>query len=77
MRLTYEPLEAPAAAPAPQGVALLGIEIVRAVGAWPVARHVFDLLEDSGLHVEVDPLGNVQAYAVGYGDDGSEMLTVL
>lgn len=65
------------ALPGPQGVRLLGIEATRRA-QWPSLRHVFDLGEDAGLHVEVDPLGDVRAFAVGYDAYAcEEMLTAL
>lgn len=77
MRLTYE---LPAADPPrgrPHAVALIGIEVVRELGRWPVLRHVFDVHPDAGLHLELDPLGNTEAYAVAYGADGREALVAL
>lgn len=53
------------ALPTPEGVRLLGIEGVERP-RWPALRHVFDLGEEAGLHVEVGPDGDVVAFAVGY-----------
>lgn len=65
------------ALPGPEGVRLLGIEPTQRA-AWPSLRHVFDLGEmDAGLHVEIGPYGDPLAFAVGYGFDGDETLTVL
>lgn len=72
--LAYEPiLEGPPA----HGVRLLGIEATRRTGSWPTMRHVFDLDMDAGLHVEVDTLGGVNVYAVGFDHYGDELLTPL
>ena len=72
--LAYEPiLEGPAV----DGVRLLGIEATRRTGSWPTMRHVFDLDWDAGLHVEVDPLGGVNIYAIGFDSFGDELLTPL
>ena len=54
----YEPLD--------NQTQLLGMEWVRSSGAWPQLRHVFDVDQDAGLVVDVDPLGEAQAYGVGY-----------
>lgn len=75
MLLAYEPTGELAEA-SPAGVRLLGIDVPRRLG-FPSLRHVFDLGEDAGLHVEVDPLGDVRAFAVGYDFAGDELLTVL
>lgn len=64
MLLAIEP-EGELAAPSPAGVRLLGIEATRRK-RYPGLRHVFDLGEDAGLHVEVDLLGDVRAFAVSY-----------
>lgn len=65
------------AAPSPVGVRLLGIEAMRRP-RWPALRHVFDLGDDAGLHVEVDLHGDVRAFAVGYDmRTCDEMLTAL
>jgi hypothetical protein len=64
------------ALPAPTGVRLLGIEAVQRP-RWPALRHVFDLGEDAGLHVEVDRHGEVRAFAVGYTMACDELLTAL
>jgi hypothetical protein len=53
------------ALPSVFGVRLLGIEAVDRP-RWPALRHVFDLGEDAGLHVEVGPDGDVCAFGVGY-----------
>lgn len=75
MLLAYEPTGELAQA-SPTGVRLLGIEVPRRLG-FPAMRHVFDLGEDAGLHVEVDPFCDVRAYAVGYDLAGDERLTAL
>lgn len=54
----YEPLDA--------HTLLLGMQWVRASGEWPVLRHVFECDHESGLVVDVDPLGSVQVYGVSY-----------
>ena len=77
MRLSYEPLEAPAVSGASSSVALLGMEVVRACGHFPVVRHVFDVDEEAGLFVELDVLGGIEAYAVGYSFNGDESLVVI
>lgn len=60
------------------GVAFLGIEAVRhAGGRWPTMRHVFDVGHDAALFVELDPLGDVQAYAVSFDSFGDENLRAL
>lgn len=64
------------ALPAPTGVRLLGIEAV-ARPRWPALRHVFDLGDDAGLHVEVDLHGDVTAFGVGYTMACDELLTAL
>lgn len=64
------------AEPDPQGVRLLGIEAVRRP-RWPALRHVYDLGEDAGLHLEVGPWGGMTAFAVGYTMAGDELLTAL
>lgn len=64
------------ALPGPHGVRLLGIEATRRE-RWPSLRHVFDIGEDAGLHVEVDPLGDVRAFAVSYTLAADELLTAL
>lgn len=58
------------------GVRLLGIEATRRTH-WHAMRHVFDLGEEAGLHVEVGPFGDVLAFAVGYDRMGDELLTAL
>jgi len=73
--LAYEPT-GELAEPSPTGVRLLGIEVPDRLG-FPAMRHVFDLGDDAGLHVELDPLGDVRAYAVGYSFAGDEILTAL
>lgn len=72
--LAYEPLVETAS---PEGVRLLGIESTRSLGEWPTMRHVFDVDRDAALYVEVDPLGELMAYAVGFDRYGDELLTVL
>lgn len=54
----YEPLDTSSQ--------LLGMEWVRASGAWPQLRHVFECSREAGLVVDVDPLGEAHAYAVAY-----------
>lgn len=75
MLLAYEP-DAEMAEPSPEGVSLLGIDVPRRAGL-PAMRHIFDLGEDAGLHVEVDALCDIRAYAVGYDLAGDELLTAL
>lgn len=75
MLLAYEP-SGELAEPSPVGVRLLGLDVPRRVGL-PSLRHVFDLGEEAGLHVEVDPLGDVRAFAVGYDFAGDEILRAL
>ena len=76
MLLAIEP-QGELAAPSPAGVRLLGIEAMRRP-RWPALRHVFDLGDDAGLHVEVDLHGEVRAFAVGYDMlSCEEMLTAL
>lgn len=75
MLLAYEPT-GELAEPSPAGVRLLGLDVPRRVG-FPSLRHVFDLGEDAGLHVEVDPLGDIRAFAVGYDFAGDEVLRAL
>jgi hypothetical protein len=58
------------------GVRLLGIEATRR-SHWHAMRHVFDLGDDAGLHVEVGPFGDVLAFAVGYTPMGDELLRAL
>jgi hypothetical protein len=55
----YEPVD-------PDTTLLLGMEWVRETGDWPVLRHVFEVEDEAGLVVDLDPLGDAQAYAVGY-----------
>jgi hypothetical protein len=64
------------ALPAPTGVRLLGIEAIDRP-RWPALRHVFELGDDAGLHVEVDHHGDVHAFAVGYTEACDELLTAL
>lgn len=72
--LAYEPiLEGPVV----DDVRLLGIEATRHTGAWPTFRHVFDVGHDAALYVELDTLGDVQAYAVGFNHYGDELLQAL
>lgn len=75
MLLAYEPM-GELALPSPAGVRLLGIE---ATGnpRWRALRHVFDIGDDAGLHVDVGPLGETVAYAVAYTIAGDELLTPL
>lgn len=54
----YEPLDADSL--------MLGMEWVRASGAWPVLRHVFECDDEAALVVDVDPVGEIQPYAVHY-----------
>ncbi len=75
MLLAIEP-DGDAARPSPVGVRLLGIEPARR-SRWPALRHVFDLGDDAGLHVEVGPFGDAAAFAVGYDATGDETLTCL
>lgn len=58
------------------GVRLLGIESTRR-SHWHAMRHVFDLGDEAGLHVEVGPFGDVLAFAVGYTFNGDELLTAI
>lgn len=64
------------ALPSPTGVRLLGIEAVERP-RWPALRHVFDLGDEAGLHVEVDLHGDVNAFAVAYTMAADELLTAL
>ena len=65
------------ALPSPTGVRLLGIEATQ-TPRWRALRHVFDLGENAGLHVEVGPYGDTIAFAVGYDMDAcEELLTAL
>ena len=75
MLLAYEPQDE-LALPSPEGVRLLGIEAV-ARPRWPALRHVFDLGDEAGLHVEVGPFGATTAFAVAYSMAGDELLTPL
>lgn len=75
MLLAYEPM-GELAAPDAQGVTFLGIQAT-GLARWPSLRHVFDLGEDAGLHVEVGPNGALRAFAVGYDFSGDELLTPL
>lgn len=75
MLLAYEP-DGEEALASPQGVTLLGIEATRRA-AWPALRHVFDLGDEAGLHVEVGRFGDINAFAVGYTIAGDELLTAL
>lgn len=75
MLLAYEPT-GELAQPSPTGVRLLGMEVTRRA-AWPALRHVFDLGDDAGLHVEVGPFGDVLAFAVAYTWEADELLTAL
>ena len=72
--LAYEPvLEGPPV----DGVTLLGIEATRRTGSWPTMRHVFEVGHDAALYVDVDPLGEAVAYAVGFSHYGDELLQAL
>ena len=73
--LAYEPLDE-LAQPSPVGVRLLGLEAVDRP-RWKALRHVYDLGDDAGLHVEVGPFGGVTASAVGYTMAGDELLTAI
>ena len=76
MLLAYEPT-GELALPSPAGVRLLGLEVT-STERWPALRHVFDLGEDAGLHVEVGPFGDVLAFGVAYDIDAcDELLTPL
>lgn len=77
MRLSYELPAADPLSGRPVEVDLIGIEVVREVGRWPVLRHVFDADREAGLHVDLDTLGHADAYAVGYDEDGDERLVPL
>ena len=72
--LAYEPL---VDFVSPEGVRLLGIESTRGLGEWPTMRHVFDIDREAALYVEVDPLGELVAYAVGFDRYGDELLVPL
>jgi hypothetical protein len=72
--LAYEPM---VEEPAIDGVRLLGMEATRCTGSWPTFRHVFDVGHDAALYVELDTLGDVQAYAVGFNHYGDELLQAL
>lgn len=75
MLLAIEPV-GDLALPDANGVRLLGIEATRR-SRWPALRHVFDIGEDAGLHVEVDLLGDVRAFGVAYTMAADEILTAL
>lgn len=75
MLLAYEP-DGEEALPSPTGVTLLGIEATRRA-SWHALRHVFDLGDEAGLHVEVGPFGDITAFGVGYSLAGEELLTAL
>lgn len=75
MLLAYEPTGELADA-GPHGVQLLGIEVTDRE-RFRSLRHVFDLGGDAGLHVEVTPLGDTIAFAVGYNLACEELLTPL
>jgi len=61
----YEPLDADSL--------MLGVEWVRASGTWPVLRHVYECGGEAALVVDVDPLGEVQPYAVRYVVDDTDV----
>lgn len=71
--LAYEPLVQESA----DGVRLLGMEVVRSTGAWPVFRHVFDLDWDAALYIDVDLFCSAAAYGIGFSPYGDELLTPL
>ncbi|HUR68550.1 MAG TPA: hypothetical protein VM370_04830, partial [Candidatus Thermoplasmatota archaeon] len=75
MLLAYEPT-GEMALPSPTGVTFLGIEVTQRA-SWPALRHVFDLGEEAGLHIEVGPFGDTLAFGVGYTIGGDELLTAL
>lgn len=75
MLLAYEPT-GEMAETSPTGVTFLGIEATQ-TAAWPAMRHVFDLGEEAGLHVEVGPYGDILAFGVSYTIAGDELLTAL
>lgn len=65
------------ALPSAFGVRFLGIEVAERRG-WPSLRHVFDVgADDAALFVEIGPLGEPEAYAVGYSPSLDEILTPL
>lgn len=72
--LAYEPL---LDTPFADGVRLLGMEAIRGPGQWPAFRHVFDLEHDAALYVDVDPLGGMTLFAVGFDVYADETLTPL
>lgn len=75
MLLAYEPT-GELAQTSPFGVTFLGIEVTQRA-SWPAMRHVFDLGDDAGLHVEVGPFGDCTAFAVAYSIAGDELLSPL
>lgn len=75
MLLAYEPT-GEMARPSPVGVTFLGIEVTQRA-SWPAMRHVFDLGDEAGLHVEVGPFGDILAFGVAYSMGGDELLTAL
>ena len=75
MLLAYEPT-GDMAEPSPTGVTFLGIEATQRA-AWPALRHVFDLGDEAGLHVEIGPYADVLAFGVAYTIGGDELLTPL
>lgn len=75
MLLAYEPT-GELAETNPHGVTFLGIEATRRI-SWPALRHVYDLGDDAGLHVEVGPFGDVVAFGVAYNLAGDELLTPI
>jgi hypothetical protein len=75
MLLAYEPT-GEMARTSPTGVTFLGIEVTQRA-SWPALRHVFDLGDDAGLHVEIGPFGDSTAFGVAYTMAGDELLTAL
>jgi hypothetical protein len=75
MLLAYEPT-GELARTSPAGVTFLGIEVTQRA-SWPALRHVFDLDDEAGLHVEVGPFGDCTAFGVAYTIAGDELLTPI
>lgn len=75
MLLAYEPT-GDMARPSPTGVTFLGIEATQRA-SWHALRHVFDLGDEAGLHLEVGPFGDTVAFGVAYTVAGDELLTPL